>query len=69
METKFDIGKMMEQMKDYVILEFVGSQIENKKDRKFICDAMRLFIDYGIPSEKAFEILGKLSKLTDEYNK
>lgn len=69
METKFDIGKMMKQMKDYFILEFVGSQIENEKDRKFICNAMQLFMDYGIPSEKAFEILGKLSKLTEEYNK
>lgn len=69
MEMKFDMEKLMEQMKDYAILGFVAAQIENEKDRKFICNAMQLFMDYGISAEKAFEILGKLSKLTGEYNK
>lgn len=69
MDIQFDLNALMDQMKDYAILGFISSQIENEKDRKFITDAMKLFMDYGIPAEKAFEILGKLSKLTDEFNK
>lgn len=69
MDMKFDLNAFLDQMKDYAILGFIGSQIENEKDRKFICGAMQLFMDYGIPADKAFEILGKLSKLTDDYNK
>lgn len=69
MDMKFDMNALLDQMKDYAILGFISSQIDNNKDRKFITDAMKLFMDYGISADKAFEILGKLSKLTDEYNK
>lgn len=68
MDMQFDLNALMDQMKDYAILGFISAQIDNEKDRKFITDAMKLFMDYGVPADKAFEILGKLSKLTDEYN-
>lgn len=68
MDMKFDLNALMDQMKDYAILGFITSQIEDTKDRKFITDAMRLLMDYGLSAENAFELLGKLSKICNDFN-
>lgn len=66
MEMKFDMEKLMEQMKDYAVMGFILGQIEKEDDRKFFRKAMEVFMEYSIPVDKGFEILVKISKLVNE---
>ena len=63
MDIKFDMERLMQQMKDYAILGFLISQVPEKKDRELIQKAMEIFMEYQIPVDTAFEIIVKISNL------
>lgn len=67
MDMKFDLNALMDQMKDYAILGFISSQIENEKDRTFITESMKLLMDHGMSAETAFDVLMKLSELGKKH--
>ena len=63
MDIKFDMERLMQQMKDYAVLGFLISQVPNEKDRELIQKTMEIFMEYQIPVDTAFEIIVKISNL------
>lgn len=63
MDIKFDMERLMQQMKDYAVLGFLISQVPKEKDRELIQKTMEIFMEYQIPVDTAFEIIVKVSNL------
>lgn len=66
MDFKFDYQAAIQQLKDMAYIDVVKALAPDEQTRAFIEKSMLVFVKYGIPADKAFNIIVDLSNVLNE---
>lgn len=66
MDFKFDYQAAIQQLKDMVYIDVIKASAPDEQTRTFIEKSMLVFVKYGIPADKAFNIIVDLSNVLNE---
>lgn len=66
MDFKFDYQAAIQQLKDMAYIDVMKALARDEQTRTFIEKSMLVFVKYGIPADKALNIIVDLSNVLNE---
>lgn len=66
MDFKFDYQAAIQQLKDMAYIDVLKALARDEQTRAFIEKSMLVFVKYGIPADKAVNIIVDLSNVLNE---
>lgn len=66
MDFKFDYQAAIQQLKDMAYIDVIKALAPDEQTRTFIEKSMLVFVKYGIPADKALNIIVDLSNVLNE---
>lgn len=58
-----DINALMQQFKDEIAIQVIGSLSPDERSKKLIINVLRVFTNHGVPAETAFDILREITDI------
>lgn len=68
MEYKVDVEAMIQQMKDYIMLEMLQKFSPDANTAELMGGVMQVFMKHGIPVETALSIFAELQPIFEKYS-
>lgn len=67
-DVRFDYQALIQQIGNHIALKTIAAFIPDKSAANMLVDTLEVFIQNGVPIEKAMKILGELLPVMNNYN-